>query len=419
MATIKAKIQSLINKANNTTGKSDTDLTGAVKSLAEGYGQGGEPWDETDPDNIIIEGEPIPDSNLIEQTFDENGVYLASDEGADGYSKVTVNVPVPEGDTLAEFLKVRNGNGLFYFCSSMTVPPEFDASVLTTANSMFYECSNMTSVPLYNTSNVTNMGYMFYNCQKLTAVPLFDTSNVTNMSYMFYRCGALTEVPLFNTSNVKDMGYTFEYCSNLTSLPLLDTSNVTNMTYMFYDCYNLVEVPLFNTSKVTNMNHTFTQCSRLTTVPLFDTSKATDIAYMFYNCKSLTSVPALDVRAATNTSSMFSSCSALTDIRIRNIKTNLQVGSGTSYGHLLTVDSLTHLIYELIKQSSAKTLTVGTANLEKLANVYVKAVEITDEMRAEDDLIDEKYPFVRCESTDEGAMLITTYASTIKSWTIK
>lgn len=38
---VKAKIQSLITEANNTTGKSDTDLTSAMLSLAEGYGQGG------------------------------------------------------------------------------------------------------------------------------------------------------------------------------------------------------------------------------------------------------------------------------------------------------------------------------------------------------------------------------------------
>lgn len=102
---------------------------------------------------------------------------------------------------------------------------------------------------------------------------------------------------------------------------------------------------------------------------------------------------------------------------LRNIKTNLQVGSGTSYGHLLTLDSLTHLIYELRDTGSLKTLTVGSANLEKLANVYVKTVDITDEMRAEDDLIDEKLPFVVCESTDEGAMLIIDYA-VFKNWDI-
>ena len=154
-------------------------------------------------------------------------------------------------------------------------------------------------------------------------------------------------------------------------------------------------------------------------MPLFDTSKVTNMASMFSNCRALTTVPALDMRSVSNVNSMFSDCLAITEIWVKNIKTTLQVSSGTSYGHLLTVDSLVHLVYELRKQASSQTLSIGTTNLAKLANVYVKAVEITDEMRAEDDLIDEKYPFVRCESTDEGAMLITTYASTIKNWTIK
>lgn len=286
MATIKAKIQSLINKANNTTGKSDTDLTNAVKSLAEGYGQGGEPWDETDPDNIIIEGEPT------------------------------------DGDTLTEFLKVRGCRYLFYYCT-------------------FVEA------------------------------PWMDTTTVTDMSYMFAECGSMRSAPSYNTSNV------------------------TTMVNMFYRCGEMLSAPLLDTSKVQNMYATFQECMGMTTVP------------------------AWDMRAVTNTYTMFRYCYKLTDMRIRNIKTSLEVASGTSWGHLLTVDSLVHLIYELRKQSSALTLTVGSANLAKLANVYVKAIDITDDMRAEDDLIDEKYPFVVCESTDEGAMLITTYASTVKNWTIK
>ena len=100
---------------------------------------------------------------------------------------------------------------------------------------------------------------------------------------------------------------------------------------------------------------------------------------------------------------------------MKNIKVNLQVGLGTSWGHLLTVDSLLHLCKELINVGESKTLTVGTANLEKLANIYVKTIDITDEMRAEDDLIDSKLPFEVCESTDDGAMLITSYV-TQKNW---
>lgn len=40
---VKAKLQGLISLANNTTGKTDTDLTAAVNALIAGFGQGGSP----------------------------------------------------------------------------------------------------------------------------------------------------------------------------------------------------------------------------------------------------------------------------------------------------------------------------------------------------------------------------------------
>ena len=213
--------------------------------------------------------------------------------------------------------------------------------------------------------------------------------------------------------------YLFYEQGNLATVPLFDTSKVTNMDGMFSGCFQLTTVPLFDTSKVTSMNTMFNYCTEITTVPLFDTSNVDDMGSMFSDCYNLTTVPPFDTRKVTNMSNMFFYCQIITDIRIRNIKANLTVSNGTSYGTGLTVDSLVHLIYELRKQSSTRTLTISTTNLNKLANVYVKAIDITDDMRAEDDLIDEKYPFVVCESTDEGAMLITDYATTVKNWTIK
>lgn len=138
---------------------------------------------------------------------------------------------------------------------------------------------------------------------------------------------------------------------------------------------------------------------------IINTGNITQFVGTFYGCSALTTTPELDVRNGTTFTNMFSGCTNLTDIRLRNIKANLTVSNA-----LLTVDSLVHLIYELRKTNSTiKTLSMGSANLKKLANVYVKRITITDEMRAEDDLIDQKLPFVVCESTDEGAMLITNY----------
>ena len=354
---------------------------------------------------------PMPEGTL---EITANGLYPVAQ-----YAEVDVSVPAPEGDSLDEFLKVRNGSYLFYQQTKLTSAPSMNTSSVTNMSNMFRECSKLTQVPLFNTGRVTDMSGMFHTCSALTTVPLFDTSKVTTMETMFFTCEKLTTVPLFDTSNVTKMGGMFHSCKALTSVPLFDTSQATVMSNLFFSCGALTTVPLFDTSKVTNMSNMFNSCGALTTVPLFDTSKVTNISSMFSNCGALITVPAFDCRSCTNFNYMVEWCPALTEMWLRNIKANLQVSNGTSYGHLLTVDSLTHLIYELRRQSSAKTLTIGSANLEKLANVYVKAIDITDEMRAEDDLIDEKYPFVVCESTDEGAMLITSYASTIKNWTIK
>ena len=65
-------INALTTYANEVTGGSDTNLSDAVHTLADGYGGS---------------------ATLITKTITENGTYSATDDSADGYSEVTVNVP--------------------------------------------------------------------------------------------------------------------------------------------------------------------------------------------------------------------------------------------------------------------------------------------------------------------------------------
>ena len=170
-----------------------------------------------------------------------------------------------------------------------------------------------------------------------------------------------------------------------------DTSSVTNMTYMFNGCKNITTIPQIDTSAVTNMSGMFFYCTNLTTIPQLDTSAVTNMTDVVYNCV------------------------ALTDCYLRNIKRSLQVGSGTKWGHLLTLESLLYMIGELVNVGVSRTFTVGSANLAKLADIYVKTIEITDDMRAADRLIDSKMPFEVCESTDDVAILISDYVLE-KNW---
>lgn len=220
-----------------------------------------------------------------------------------------------------------------------------------------------------------------------------DFSNVTNMEEMFRESRGLTKVPHFNTSNA------------------------TTMRWMFSGAEKMESIPAFDTSKVTSMKSCFGSNYELTSVPYLDTRKVTDMEMLFYACRKLSVVPAFDTRSVANFGEVFDGCTVLTECWFRNIKTTIRVGSGTSYGHLLTLESLLHLCKECRKSTSSRKLTVGTENLAKLEGIYVKLIDITDDMRAEDDLIDEKYPFVQCQSTDADAMTIQDYMA-LKMWSL-
>lgn len=230
-----------------------------------------------------------------------------------------------------------------------------------------------------------------------------NTAGVTSMLNMFDGCNNVTSLDLssFNTSDVTNMNYMFKDCSKLTSLDVssFDTSNVNGMSYMFNHCVSLVNLNLssFNTSKVTQTSSMFANASKLETI-----------------------LGVLDLIKISSNSSMFTNCKALTNVTLKNIKKSLQLGSGTSYGHLLSLDSLINAVKELWDYSSGTTtytLTLSTASKTALANVYVKLITPTEEQIAQDPNIVNKKPCEVCQSTDEGAMLITDYA-TLKKWNI-
>ena len=156
------------------------------------------------------------------------------------------------------------------------------------------------------------------------------------------------------------------------------------------------------------MSSMFGNCSSLTTIPQMDTRNGHLVKDMFAGCKKLTTIQQMNISSVTNVTGMFSNCSSLTNLDLRNIRRNLQIGSARSWGHLLTVDSLVNTIKELVTQTSYNTLTMGTANHEKIANLYCKIIDDTDP----------KKTMELCERTEEGAMTLIDYAQ-LKKWNIK
>lgn len=208
----------------------------------------------------------------------------------------------------------------------------------------------------------------------------------------------LTKVPHLNFENVENMSYAFSGAKYITDFSGIDFSKMKTKGYYgaFNACVGMVEAPqLRNDGGVTTLN------------------------YAFYHCTNLRKIPRLNCDGVTSNGfgSVVEYCTNLEEVWFYNIRANLKVGSGTSWGHLLTYECLVHLIGELIQTTSNLTLTIGSANLAKLANTYVRLVAPTDEEAAQDRHIYVKHPFEICESTDEGAILITNYAK-LKNWTL-
>lgn len=103
-----------------------------------------------------------------------------------------------------------------------------------------------------NSTDVRNMNGLFHGCSSMTAFAPMDTSSVTDMGYM---CNgtAITVFPYIDTHSVTNMYTLVAGCTNLISIALLDTHAVTMMNMMMRGCTSLQYIPLFSTESVTDM----------------------------------------------------------------------------------------------------------------------------------------------------------------------
>jgi hypothetical protein len=319
--------------------------------------------------------------NPVPLTVTENGVY----ENEQGFSPVTVDVPIPK---VKPFTFTKNG---VYDVSG----GEIKGANPITVN---------VQIPI-NTLEVTANGtYTAKEGEAFNPV----TVNIERGIKKYLEAGGL-----FYNSSVEDYRPILEYS---------DTENLIAPKSLWQRNFNLKYVPMLDFRKCTTTYYWFTQCQSLVgdELPLFELSNVGDWQGMFANCTALKVVPAYDMRNAWTANNMFNPCTLVEEIWIKNIPVNISVGSGTSWGHLLTQESALSLCKECVKPTNAnhrRTITFATPVYDNLETLYVKLVTITDEMRVEDDLIDQKLPFELCESTDEGAMTIASYMA-LKRWSI-
>lgn len=240
--------------------------------------------------------------------------------------------------------------------------------------------------------------------------------NVTDYATANVQTGGSIKKYLDLTKTTENMfGDTGKYVADATEyLSYNDTENVTDMSNMFYWNEELIKVPVMNVTNVSNMYRMFYTCTKLKEVIFKDTPSLTNCEEMCRFCYKLETLIGLNLIniTGTNARNMLMDCKKLKNLSIKNIKVDFYVGYASGYGHLLTFGSLIDVCQECIDVGEPRTLTMGTTNLEKLANTYVR---LTGE--AEEDDNNPKLPFETCTYVDEGSMTVSQYMA-LKNWTI-
>lgn len=231
-------------------------------------------------------------STLTTKTITANGTYSASDDSADGYSSVTVNVESSGEYSTDDILNRIAPAG------SIELTREVYAYE-------FYKNTALTGV----TGSVTKVGA--YGFQLCTALESFESSAsyVTTSDYMFGGCTSLTTVDatLKGTSSA-----IFDGCTSLTSI---NQSNITSVgRYFARNCTSLTTVTLSGCTAAGN-DGCFSGCTALTSCTLSTSYSGVIKTSMFENCSSL---PFMDCGSATTINARaFYGCTALTKLVLR------------------------------------------------------------------------------------------------------
>lgn len=281
-----------------------------------------------------------------------------------------------------------------------------DMTSLTNLREMFRYCyilEKIDGMETWDTSAVTDMCYMFADCRSLTSLSGIEDFDVTNVNTLEYTFANIQKIKILNLGNwvlsltptisflfrgsafrkiVLPNGLTgketqsdmFRDCTCLSDIDF-NGSKVGLRSYTFDSCYLLnidttlsnIVTSLGDAKKNTNMNREFNNNYMLKRIDLRgkDTSSITTMSDFANNCRSLQSVDVTgcDFSAVTNiNTNMFYNCYSLVELKGFVYYQSFILTQST----LMPAENLVEVLTNLPTVRSAKTITLGNTNKNKL-----------------------------------------------------
>ena len=223
----------------------------------------------------ISGGGTAPATPVIEAlSVTENGIYTAPVE-IDGYSPVTVNVPVPEGYIKPSGTLNITKNGTYDVTEKASAVVSIPEREIVLQDKTIEENGTYSADAGYdglgqvtvNVSGGTNTESEEVAALLSNTMTVFDNSLVTTLRTRV--CQAATKLITVNLPNVTSLGaYAFYQCSNLKTVPLPKLTTISTQTW--YMCPKLEHADCGQLGSITAQ--TFASCTALKTLILRKTS---------------------------------------------------------------------------------------------------------------------------------------------------
>ena len=307
-------------------------------------------------------------STLIEKNITANNTYNASDDSADGYSKVVVNVQpnletksvtITE-NTTTTITPTSGKDGMSSVSVTTNVPTGADGEKLK----QLIERDNSKYITFEIPSGVTKIGDgSFSKWEKLQTIVIPNT--VTSIGKnSFQNCTNLYNITIPNS--VTSIGeYAFNNCNGLNNIVI--PNSVTNIdSYAFGSCQNLLSITLPNA--ITTIKSSTFSGSGLKTITI--PNSVTTIEYgAFGYCSYMTEVT-MSSNITSIGNSSFSNCSRLVKVDCSNC---IQIPSVNNNSFNSTSANLKIIVPDALYNDW-----ITTSGWTNYASKIVKASEYTE-----------------------------------------
>ena len=191
-----------------------------------------------------------------------------------------------------------------------------------------------------------DLNYCFARNPYLKELPTVrGLGDASNLNSFVNGCTALTNVSLPDLPIAQTTASIFYDCTALESATIGSMPKTMDTSSLFQGCGALITATIGATPKVASTRLMFFNCTALKSVSLdLSGGSITNSEYMFSGCSVLTNVSGvIDLTNTTKATSMFNGCSSLAEVRIKGLKTSIDLSVCVN----LSMESARYLIDNL------------------------------------------------------------------------